>query len=202
MKTINEWILGAQEFFFRYSGSVIFSSKWVNLFLHPPVFPQGCPSLGHRSSSALASPRPHLLDLQLSVARPGAMGRKLDLSGLTDDEAEHVLKVVQRDMKLRKKEEERLRWDWNPPASAFFLVILHIQGDLRGADKERQLLPFSTNYKTQVKCTAGPADKHAQNPVEIDLPPNLVYPILAHLINVIKRKHNPETQPCYPLKKS
>uniref|UniRef100_A0A8C2ZQ59 Myosin VIIA and Rab interacting protein b n=1 Tax=Cyclopterus lumpus TaxID=8103 RepID=A0A8C2ZQ59_CYCLU len=36
------------------------------------------------------------------------MGRKLDLSGLTEDEAEHVLKVVQRDMKLRKKEEERL----------------------------------------------------------------------------------------------
>nr|CBN81876.1 Rab effector MyRIP [Dicentrarchus labrax] len=36
------------------------------------------------------------------------MGRKLDLTGLTDDEAEHVLKVVQRDMKLRKKEEERL----------------------------------------------------------------------------------------------
>ncbi|XP_054607086.2 rab effector MyRIP isoform X1 [Nothobranchius furzeri] len=36
------------------------------------------------------------------------MGRKLDLSGLTDDEAEHVLKVVQRDMKLRKKEDERL----------------------------------------------------------------------------------------------
>ncbi|KAM4605237.1 uncharacterized protein myripa [Polymixia lowei] len=36
------------------------------------------------------------------------MGRKLDLSGLTDDEAEHVLQVVQRDMRLRKKEEERL----------------------------------------------------------------------------------------------
>ncbi|XP_041670290.1 rab effector MyRIP isoform X1 [Cheilinus undulatus] len=36
------------------------------------------------------------------------MGRKLDLSGLTDEEAEHVLKVVQRDMKLRKKEEDRL----------------------------------------------------------------------------------------------
>ncbi|KAG7228994.1 hypothetical protein INR49_013227 [Caranx melampygus] len=36
------------------------------------------------------------------------MGRKLDLSGLTDNEAEHVLHVVQRDMKLRKKEEERL----------------------------------------------------------------------------------------------
>uniref|UniRef100_A0A8C7GXB6 Myosin VIIA and Rab interacting protein b n=1 Tax=Oncorhynchus kisutch TaxID=8019 RepID=A0A8C7GXB6_ONCKI len=44
----------------------------------------------------------------VAVARPGEMGRKLDLSGLTDDEAEHVLKVVQRDMKLRKKEEDRL----------------------------------------------------------------------------------------------
>ncbi|XP_058488055.1 rab effector MyRIP-like [Solea solea] len=36
------------------------------------------------------------------------MGRKLDLSVLTDNEAEHVLQVVQRDMKLRKKEEKRL----------------------------------------------------------------------------------------------
>ncbi|XP_074544824.1 uncharacterized protein myripa isoform X2 [Halichoeres trimaculatus] len=36
------------------------------------------------------------------------MGRKLDLSSLSDNEAEHVLQVVQRDMKLRKQEEERL----------------------------------------------------------------------------------------------
>ncbi|KAM9844656.1 uncharacterized protein myripa [Aulostomus maculatus] len=36
------------------------------------------------------------------------MGRKLDLSGLSDNEAQHVLQVVQRDMRLRKKEEERL----------------------------------------------------------------------------------------------
>ncbi|XP_078391635.1 rab effector MyRIP-like isoform X2 [Cetorhinus maximus] len=36
------------------------------------------------------------------------MGKKLDLSGLTDDEAEHVLQVVQRDFDLRKKEQERL----------------------------------------------------------------------------------------------
>ncbi|XP_040850217.1 rab effector MyRIP [Ochotona curzoniae] len=36
------------------------------------------------------------------------MGRKLDLSGLTEDETEHVLQVVQRDFNLRKKEEERL----------------------------------------------------------------------------------------------
>lgn len=39
------------------------------------------------------------------------MGRKLDLSGLSEREAEHVLQVVQRDMKLRQKEEERLRLD-------------------------------------------------------------------------------------------
>lgn len=71
--------------------------------MHISVFPQGCPSLGPQSSSACA------LDQKISVGRPGTMGRKLDLSGLTDDEAEHVLKVVQRDMKLRKKEEERLR---------------------------------------------------------------------------------------------
>ncbi|XP_053537330.1 rab effector MyRIP isoform X2 [Ictalurus punctatus] len=36
------------------------------------------------------------------------MGRKLDMSNLTEEEAEHVLQVVQRDMQLRKKEEERL----------------------------------------------------------------------------------------------
>ncbi|XP_069081668.1 melanophilin isoform X2 [Pleurodeles waltl] len=36
------------------------------------------------------------------------MGRKLDLSKLTDDEARHVWEVIQRDFDLRKKEEERL----------------------------------------------------------------------------------------------
>uniref|UniRef100_A0A1W7RFI6 Rab effector MYRIP n=1 Tax=Agkistrodon contortrix contortrix TaxID=8713 RepID=A0A1W7RFI6_AGKCO len=36
------------------------------------------------------------------------MRRKLDLSDLTDNEAEHVLLVVQRDFTLRKKEEDRL----------------------------------------------------------------------------------------------
>ncbi|XP_041847752.1 rab effector MyRIP-like isoform X2 [Melanotaenia boesemani] len=36
------------------------------------------------------------------------MDRKLDLTGLSDNEAAHVLQVVQRDMRLRKKEEERL----------------------------------------------------------------------------------------------
>ncbi|XP_053554831.1 melanophilin isoform X4 [Bombina bombina] len=36
------------------------------------------------------------------------MGRKLDLSKLSDDEAKHVWEVIQRDFSLRKKEEERL----------------------------------------------------------------------------------------------
>ncbi|XP_032069883.1 melanophilin isoform X2 [Thamnophis elegans] len=36
------------------------------------------------------------------------MGKKLDLSRLTDEEVKHVWEVVQRDFDLRKKEEERL----------------------------------------------------------------------------------------------
>lgn len=35
-------------------------------------------------------------------------GPKLDLSKLTDEEAQHVWAVVQRDFDLRKKEEDRL----------------------------------------------------------------------------------------------
>lgn len=37
------------------------------------------------------------------------MGKKLDLSKLTDEEAKHVWAVVQRDFDLRKREEERLK---------------------------------------------------------------------------------------------
>ncbi|KAM6984949.1 melanophilin [Aplochiton taeniatus] len=37
-----------------------------------------------------------------------AMGKKLDLSKLSDEEAQHVWQVVQRDFDLRKKEEDRL----------------------------------------------------------------------------------------------
>ncbi|XP_041719004.1 melanophilin-like isoform X2 [Coregonus clupeaformis] len=37
-----------------------------------------------------------------------AMGKKLDLSTLTEEEAQHVFQVVQRDFDLRKKEEDRL----------------------------------------------------------------------------------------------
>ncbi|OWK53746.1 Melanophilin [Lonchura striata] len=42
------------------------------------------------------------------TSRRDEMGRKLDLSKLTDEEAKHVWEVVQRDFDLRKKEEERL----------------------------------------------------------------------------------------------
>ncbi|MGH0131635.1 UNVERIFIED_CONTAM: hypothetical protein FKN15_061728 [Acipenser sinensis] len=48
------------------------------------------------------------------------MGRKLDLSSLTKDEAGHVLQVVQRDMCLRKKEEERLNSPSRAPAGLYF----------------------------------------------------------------------------------
>lgn len=37
------------------------------------------------------------------------MGRKMDLSQLTDAEAQHVWEVIQRDLDLRRKEEARLQ---------------------------------------------------------------------------------------------
>ncbi|XP_040295813.1 melanophilin isoform X5 [Bufo bufo] len=39
---------------------------------------------------------------------PTTMGKKLDLSKLSDDEAKHVWEVIERDMNLRKNEEQRL----------------------------------------------------------------------------------------------
>lgn len=39
-----------------------------------------------------------------------AVGKTLDLSKLTDNEAQHIWAVVQRDFDLRKKEEDRLGW--------------------------------------------------------------------------------------------
>lgn len=105
------------------------SEQWIQkceflfIFLLFIVF-QGCPSLGPQSSSASASPPPALTSSCLAKAeKKRKMGRKLDLSGLTDDEAEHVLKVVQRDMKLRKKEEERLRWDGMFLPACFFVFF-------------------------------------------------------------------------------
>ncbi|XP_015490909.1 melanophilin isoform X6 [Parus major] len=76
--------------------------------------------MGSRGGGAglfpLRQQHPRARDRALGVATNGIgfgsrhdeMGRKLDLSKLTDEEAKHVWEVVQRDFDLRKKEEERL----------------------------------------------------------------------------------------------
>lgn len=51
--------------------------------------------------------------LQLHIMPATTAGKNLDLSKLTDDEAQHVWAVVQRDFDLRKKEEDRLGWGEN-----------------------------------------------------------------------------------------
>lgn len=48
------------------------------------------------------------MSFRLALMPGGTAGNKLDLSKLTDAEAEHVWAVVQRDFDLRKKEEDRL----------------------------------------------------------------------------------------------
>ncbi|XP_039611049.1 melanophilin-like isoform X4 [Polypterus senegalus] len=45
---------------------------------------------------------------QVQEGRLAAMGKKLDLSKLTDEEAKHIWQVIQRDFDLRKKEDDRL----------------------------------------------------------------------------------------------
>ncbi|XP_071603166.1 melanophilin isoform X2 [Heliangelus exortis] len=77
----------------RRGGAEIFSPHYSAPTSHPVSIP------GHGRGS-VPSNRPGFLHLE--------MGRKLDLSKLTDEEAKHVWEVVQRDFDLRKKEEERL----------------------------------------------------------------------------------------------
>lgn len=48
------------------------------------------------------------MSLSLAILPGANTGTKLDLSKLTDEEAQHVWAVVQRDFDLRKKEEDRL----------------------------------------------------------------------------------------------
>ncbi|PWA26213.1 hypothetical protein CCH79_00013815, partial [Gambusia affinis] len=57
------------------------------------------------SSCAGVIRRPSLFSATMPTT---TVGRKLDLSKLTDEEARHVWEVVQRDFDLRKKEEDRL----------------------------------------------------------------------------------------------
>lgn len=61
------------------------------------------PALSSASAALANSQRSELATM------PGTTAAKtLDLSKLTDDEAQHVWAVVQRDFDLRKKEEDRL----------------------------------------------------------------------------------------------
>ncbi|XP_066201667.1 melanophilin [Saccopteryx leptura] len=58
------------------------------------------------------------------------MGRKLDLSTLTDEEARHVWDVVQRDFELRRREEERLEG---------------LRGKMRKDSSQRELVSDATH---------------------------------------------------------
>ncbi|XP_008057565.1 melanophilin, partial [Carlito syrichta] len=58
------------------------------------------------------------------------MGKKLDLSKLTDEEAKHVWEVVQRDFDLRRKEEERLEG---------------LKGKIKKESSKRELLSDTTH---------------------------------------------------------
>ncbi|KAM9085662.1 melanophilin isoform 4-T4 [Megaptera novaeangliae] len=64
------------------------------------------------------------------------MGKKLDLSTLTDEEAKHVWEVVQRDFDLRRKEEERLEG---------------LKGKIKQENSKRELLP-DTAHLSNTHC--------------------------------------------------
>ncbi|XP_032211165.1 melanophilin isoform X1 [Mustela erminea] len=64
------------------------------------------------------------------------MGRKLDLSKLTDEEAKHVWEVVQRDFDLRRKEEERLE---------------ELKGRIKKESSQRELLA-DTAHLNETHC--------------------------------------------------
>ncbi|KAI5281326.1 Melanophilin [Manis pentadactyla] len=64
------------------------------------------------------------------------MGKNLDLSKLTDEEAKHVWEVVQRDLVLRRKEEERLEG---------------LKGKIKKESSQRELLP-DTAHLNETHC--------------------------------------------------
>uniref|UniRef100_A0A8C6QW58 Melanophilin n=1 Tax=Nannospalax galili TaxID=1026970 RepID=A0A8C6QW58_NANGA len=64
------------------------------------------------------------------------MGRKLDLSKLTDEEAEHIWAVVQRDFDLRRREEERLE---------------ELKGKIKKESSKRELLS-DTAHLNETHC--------------------------------------------------
>ncbi|XP_062971755.1 melanophilin isoform X2 [Cynocephalus volans] len=64
------------------------------------------------------------------------MGRKLDLSKLTDEEVKHIWEVVQRDFDLRRKEEERLE---------------ELKGKIKKESSKRELLS-DTAHLNETHC--------------------------------------------------
>ncbi|CAJ0924669.1 unnamed protein product [Ranitomeya imitator] len=60
------------------------------------------------------------------------MGKKLDLSKLSEDEAKHVWEVVERDMNLRKNEEQRLDCYWVRKALHESPLCLSVNESLTG----------------------------------------------------------------------
>ncbi|XP_019596428.2 melanophilin isoform X2 [Rhinolophus sinicus] len=64
------------------------------------------------------------------------MGKKLDLSKLTDEEARHIWEVVQRDFELRRKEEERLEG---------------LKGKIKKESSQRELVS-DTAHLTETHC--------------------------------------------------
>ncbi|XP_064924729.1 melanophilin isoform X11 [Columba livia] len=81
------------------------------------------------------------------------MGRKLDLSKLTDEEAKHVWEVVQRDFDLRKKEEERLEeLKWKIDQESSKREFLTNQSHLNETHCVHCLQPFKFLLNSKRQC--------------------------------------------------
>ncbi|KAF6100302.1 myosin VIIA and Rab interacting protein [Phyllostomus discolor] len=92
------------------------------------------------------------------------MGRKLDLSGLTDDETEHVLQVVQRDFNLRKKEEERLsemKQKLDEEGSKCRILSKHQKAEKLEAASVSTVKTFNRNFILQGSSTGRTTDSRS-----------------------------------------
>ncbi|KAK0147200.1 Melanophilin [Merluccius polli] len=77
---------------------------WGWCFIRLRGYRRRCNTLSSPNQAAPSAGQPP----RSTMMPGGALGKKLDLSKLTDEEAKHVWDVVQRDFDLRKKEEDRL----------------------------------------------------------------------------------------------
>ncbi len=152
MKVINNWMLGVQEFFQTPSMLSWFHKCSHFKFLHPSVSCQGCPSLGPQSSSARASPRPPFFDQQLSSGEARNDGPEAGPVGPDGRRGGARLESGAAGHEAAKERGGEAEVRWNSPASAFSSIFTHlrrhVQGDVREANKERQLTPVSRNDQT------------------------------------------------------